>query len=402
MIKTIYRELGFAPLRAPIYSKAVIEGAKKLFNAFPLKNTILRPCVIEQTIREETFAISTAEGEALTREEADKIVITPEFQARLEKYRNDVTLTAREKYERLENENIRDIENNMSGIAFGELSVDFLCELHRCLTIGLDEYAHDLGIARYHPFDLRKSNATKVGKMRQYTPPDHKTVSVLLKSLFKSFAGRKTIYLTDILEFHILLYAVHPFSNGNKRVCRLLESLLLNHYGYSADKVISLSVYYGEKKESYNFFFIESLRNSDVGPFVNFGIRGYFYAGIKIFSQNLENFVAREYAPSYGRKVLNFFNQDKTKSKKTLKHYQRAAKVIMELNGVFTHKQFTDQMKRHGCALGVSQEILKFLKKEKLLLHKDRLYFIESAPEVNQFNKELTRFLLKNNIQTEE
>lgn len=402
MINNIYHQLGFEILRHPVYSNALIDHARDLFNTLPLKNTMLRQLIIKNIIFEETFAISTAEDSELTRQKARSIKLSPDVELRLKKYRESKNFTSREKYDQLQNENIAMVELNTVGLSFQELSIDHLLELHANLTVGLDEYAHDLGVSRYHPGELRKSNSTKVGKIRQYLPPDYKKIPFLLKSLFKEFSERKTIHLTDILEFHILLYAIHPFANGNKRVCRLIESLLLNHYGYSASRILSLSIFYGDKKEDYNLFLIESLRQKTVGPFVNFGLRGYFYAGTRLFNENSKKYIFEEYAHDFAAKLRAHLEQSKIKSAKIIQSYLKTPGVIMELEGIFTHQQFIAQMKHRGYSLGVSQEILKFLKQAGLLRHKGKLYFIDKAAEINEFSKKLTNFLIKNDIHLEE
>ena len=55
-------------------------------------------------------------------------------------------------------------------------------------------------------------------------------------------------------------------------------------------------------------------------------------------------------------------------------------------------------MKKYGCTLGVSQEVLKKLKKEGLIRHKGQTYFIGDIFEINEFAKKLSRLFLRHGI----
>ena len=387
----IYSALEFHRLGTVVYSNALIDKARKLFAEFPAHNIVIRPIVVEQTVLEESFAISTAEDSDLTLQDTKKIVISPEIEARLIKYRENKNLSPKEKYDQLEFENVRSAEERIQGITFGELTLQTLLNLHYDLTIGLDEYCKAVGVSRYHSGELRSSNDTKVGKIRHYLPPAHTKIRHLLKLLIAEFRGRKKIHLTDILEFHILLYTIHPFSNGNKRVARVLESMLLRQYGYSADRTLSLAMYYGEKKSATSLFLMESLQRKDPTPFVNFAIRGYFYSG-----RTLEHEMTKTHLKSYLDTMILLLSGFVSKDK--LKSFRASSDVILELNGIFTHGQFIERMEKKGYTLGVSQELLKYLKKEKYLSHKNNLYCAPGASALAKHRERLLKFYLENQI----
>ena len=48
-------------------------------------------------------------------------------------------------------------------MAFKDIRVDFLCDLHFNLTIGLDDYCKSVGHSRYNSGQLRKTDEIKVG-----------------------------------------------------------------------------------------------------------------------------------------------------------------------------------------------------------------------------------------------
>lgn len=391
MSKNIYEILGFKKADSFIHPKEVINEAKAIFNKLPLRIVGIRPLIIEQTVLEETLAISTAEDSDLTLKEAKKIQVSEAQEARLMKYKQDKTLSDNEKYDQLEYENIRAVENAISDISFKDLTVNLICELHQDLTVGLDRYSKEKGVSSYHPGQLRQSDRVKVGKLRKYIPPKYKEIKKLLETLFRDFVSKKMIELTDILEFHILFYAIHPFQNGNKRVARILESMLLAHYGYSANRTISLALYYTDKKDAANLFIMESLLKREVTPFINFAIRGYFYAGYQLFQK-----VSDIYMEAFQENFNRYIEQSVKEIHRD--NYKKAGKAIMSLNGVFTHTEFVEQMKKHKCTLGVSQTIIQTLYKNKVLRKKGNEYYYEKAPDIQSALENLINFLLHHNI----
>lgn len=391
-MKNIYEQLGFKKHRDFIYPISVINKAKEIFNKIPLKRIGLRPLIVQQAVFEETFAISTAEDSELLEGDAKKIEVSEEQEARIIKYRNDDNLDMRGKYDSLEFENIMAVENQINTISFKDISIDLVCNLHHDLTVGMDEYVGKLGISKYHSGKLRKSDYVRVGKLRKYIPPGHREIKNLLDLLFDDFAKRKNVSLYDILEFHILFYAIHPFQNGNKRVARILESLFLDYYGYGVDRALSLAAYYNKEKTGCNLFLMESLLQKKVDPFVNFAVRGYFYAGNDLL-YNTSKIYINEFAINFGKYIKRHIKPIH------YENYKIAGRSIVELNCAFTHTDFVNRMKQHGRTLGVSQMIIKDLLNRKILNKQDGIYCLEKAPEINKFIENFTAFLLRNNIE---
>lgn len=395
MSKNIYTLLEFKNNEEYIYSSEIINEAKSIFDEVPLKSIGIRPLIIAQNVFEEALAISTTEDSSLTKKEAKKIELSEEHAARLLKYRQNKKMSGSKKYDHLEFENIRDVENKICGISFKDLNNKLICDLHYDLTIGMDEYCKEKGVSNYHSGELRTSNRVKVGRVRQYVPPKSEDIEKLLKTLFQDFSKRKNITLCNILEFHVLFYAIHPFQNGNKRVVRILESMLLDYYGYSAGRSISIAIYYNDEKDACNLFLMESLLRKDVIPFINFAIRGYFYAGYKLFEKMSALFFENL------QDNLNRHIQNKFKRSIHLKNYKKGVKVIMSLKGVFRHVDFIKLMKKKGITLGVSQTILQKFLKTNIIKKDKKIYYFEKALEIQKSFKSITAFLLKYNIDVE-
>ncbi len=391
MAKNIYEALGFKPSSGAIYPDAVIQQASAIFASLPDKLSSLKALAISKAVFEETYAISTAEYSELTEKEAESVFLTPETEARLKKYQDDEVLTDRQKYERLEFENIESVENNISPFGFKDITVGFIKKLHYDLTIGLDRYTKTVGVSKYHSGSLRQSNSTKIGKIRPITPPDHKRIMEFLKLLLKEFSNRKQIGLKDILEFHVLFYTIHPFQNGNKRVVRLLESMLLHHYGYGAERTLSLAAYYDIKKDDSHFFLLHGLRKKEVTPFVNFALRGYLLSGHAMFSYT-SDLILKQFTDNFRQ-----FTELTVKETKR-PDYKAALRSIVSLEGLFTHGDFVADMKKRGYTLGVSQMILKDLRDKGILAHQDGRYFIHRMDGLQEVMEKLLKLFFEYGI----
>lgn len=391
MSKSVAEILGFKRSIEDLYTKDLVNEAKEIFNELPFKNIGIRPLILEKAVFDEALAISTAEDSLLTPENAQKIQISSEQEERILKYRKNSQLTDQEKYEQLEFENIRAVENQFEKLSFQDLTVELICNLHHDLTLGLDDYAKKVGVSNYHSGELRKSNEVKIGKFTQYIPPDFQQIEKFLGILFAEFSEKKRVELVDILEFHLLFYAIHPFQNGNKRVVRFLESMFLNYYGFSAGRTISLSVYYVEKRNETNFLLLQSLNKKDFSPFLNFAIYGYFSAGYRLSQE-----MYREYF-KYFKNNFEVYIKQKIKALHQ-KNYQNAIKAIQNLDGKLTHTDFVNQMKKYGCTLGVSQMIIKKLSEDKILQKEKSLYYFGRLLDLYLVVDKMLTFFIVNNL----
>jgi fido (protein-threonine AMPylation protein) len=304
--------------------------------------------------------------------------------------------SSKAKYEALEYFNIENVEKKMGKVSFSEVSQKLLCDLHYDLCAGLDDFSKELGVAKYHAGTFRRSNSVKVGKFPPYIPPKSKEIPKLLDALFLEFSQKKDISLSDIIEFHFLLYATHPFQNGNKRVCRILESLMIESYGFSAEGTLSLSVYYKKKKSGFHSLLIQSLQRKNPESFVNFALRGYFYAGKHILNNCISIF-QETFSRNYTNLLLGILGQEAKD-----KRYADALRTILELHCSFSHTEFMTKMNEFGYSKGQSQQIIAFLKANEILQQAEKKYFIPGALEINEYALRINKFFLKNGIHTEE
>lgn len=124
-------------------------------------------------------------------------------------------------------------------------------ELHELVTKGL---LMDSG--RYRTQNVRIVGAKK-------TPPNFAKIPALMDSLLTKLATMKEHRVIAASYLHHGFVAIHPFTDGNGRVARLLTNLFLMKYGYPP---IVLKKEY--RKKYYSYLAKADLGN--LGPLANF------------------------------------------------------------------------------------------------------------------------------------
>ena len=199
-----------------------------------------------------SFAISKAENSSVTLDEAKELrellIDNPDYDFLAQKLKNKTKLTQKD-HDRLEFFNITKTfrELNSRPFSLEDLTPEFIRDVHKNLTFGLDIFADHLpDFTVYKSGKWRENDDIQVG---DYQPEPFlqipKRVSYLI-SWFKNNLGP-----TNTAVFHAALYALHPFNNGNKRVCRILEHLLLRTCGLNTKNLYSPSYYYHQEKARY-------------------------------------------------------------------------------------------------------------------------------------------------------
>lgn len=141
---------------------------------------------------------------------------------------------------------------------------DLLLELHVMLTDSLDELFLNKWVKHYSPYfqwTFRDKDNVVVGWMRPGRASD---IPNVLDDINKRSKEVKTI--EDIFWIHKDMYRAHLFYNGNKRICRCVEIILNNRYGFlkylplsvwnyfNHDKYLSALVWYCFRNDNYYWF----------------------------------------------------------------------------------------------------------------------------------------------------
>ncbi len=88
----------------------------------------------------------------------------------------------------------------------------------------------------------------------RYEGPPTKKVPFLLNELLKWLSSADKEGLHPIIKaalFHLQFVTIHPFSDGNGRMARLLTTLILYHDGWDFRKIIVLEDYYNRDRLGY-------------------------------------------------------------------------------------------------------------------------------------------------------
>lgn len=236
-----------------------------------------------------SFAISKAEASELTLQEAQDvynlIISDPDYDFVGKKLKAKKKLTQKD-HDQLEFFLIAKTFRNLNQAPFSikDLTPAKILQLHYDLTNGLDifnKYLSEFNI--YKTKKWRDNNLIRVGS---YVPPTHKEIKKGVEELISWLKKNQTIF--GIAVFHTALYALHPFNNGNKRVCRILEHILLRSIGINKKNLYSTSYYYHKQKIRYYKYLLYSLERRNLNHFVSFMLEALVLSIIDVVKTSLE------------------------------------------------------------------------------------------------------------------
>lgn len=218
-----------------------------------------------------SFAISKAENSTLTLQEAQNVynllLANEEYTFISDKLKRKEKLTQKD-YDKLEFFNIAKTFRsfNETPIHIDSITIDDILKLHRNLSLGLDIFEkYLLDFTVYKSGKFRDNDLIRVGS---YIPAPFKEIEKGVEDLLLYLKNSKTI--TGVAIFHTALYALHPFNNGNKRVCRILEHIFLRDLGLNQKNLYSTSYYYHKQKQRYYKYLLYSLERRNLNHFVSF------------------------------------------------------------------------------------------------------------------------------------
>jgi len=234
-----------------------------------------------------SFAISKAENSTLTLREAQDVynflLKSQEYSFISEKLKAKKKLT-RKDYEKLEFFNIARALRSFQTAQIDEITPDFIKDLHRQLTQGLDvfqKYLPDFDV--YRSGRWRNTDSIRVGL---YKPAPYKEIKAGVEELLAWIKDHQTIASVSI--FHTALYALHPFNNGNKRVSRVLEHIIVRSFGVNRKNLYSTSYYYHKEKERYYKYLFFSLERKNLNHFVSFFQEALVLSILSVIKTSLE------------------------------------------------------------------------------------------------------------------
>ena len=236
-----------------------------------------------------SFAISKAENSQLTLKEAqdaNNLVISDlNYNFIGDKIKTHKKLTQKD-HDKLEFFNIVKTFRflNQKPLKAADIAPHFLRSIHQQLTQGLDVFTDFLpDFTLYKSGGFRDNDLIRVGN---YIPAPHIQIETGVTELLNWLAKHFTV--TGVAIFHTALYALHPFNNGNKRVCRVLEHLLLRSLGFNAKNLYSTSYYYHKQKPRYYKYLLYSLERKNLNHFVSFSLEAIVLSMVSVVKTSLE------------------------------------------------------------------------------------------------------------------
>ncbi len=328
------------PENLPFSSKEIFELDKELNQYERMAfNPDIEKSLLTSNEFLASFAISKAEDSNLTVKEAEEVYESmrnnPDFYFIKNKIEGQKKLT-RKDYEKLEFFNIAKTFRylNNTDLSLKDITFEKIKEIHKLLTQGLDIFKDYLpGFDVYKPGEWRDNNNIRVGG---YAPPDFNFIEESVNELLNYL--KKKPELVSLAVFHTALYAVHPFNNGNKRVCRILEHIILRQIGFNKNNLYSTSCYYHKERTRYYKYLLASLERKNLNYFASFIMESAILSIISVVKTSIEaeryDFLNKQDISSDMRKSLqpfierkeiqfkNLFRENKRKvSRQTLINY---------------------------------------------------------------------------------
>jgi len=188
-----------------------------------------------------------------------------------EAYRKGLNLTLREQISKNMLNAVDSIKQKK------ELSKSYLLGLHKTIMSSFETKSP--GKLRQKQVYLHKRDEENPLSIEiAYRPPEASRIPKLLQEFIKWHNKSKLNPIEKAALTHYKLYAIHPFLDGNKRICRLLFNKTLLDEGFP---LVNIS----EKREKYFKALIDSVENKKPGLLVKFSLKEYLKQ-VKEFTRN--------------------------------------------------------------------------------------------------------------------
>jgi len=237
-----------------------------------------------------SFAISKAENSALTMTEAkelwERISNNSDFDLLSAKIKSGAELTQKD-HDKLEFVNIVKTFRKFNERIYSleEYTPELILSIHEQLTAGLDIFAkYLLAFDLYKAGNWRDNDDIRVGN---YVPPEYNLVKDSVQTILGWIKNVSPSPL-NIGIFHTAMYATHPFNNGNKRICRILEHMLYRTIGFNQKNLYGTSYYYHLEKERYYKHLLYSIEHANLNQFVAYSLESLAHSLIGVFKTSLE------------------------------------------------------------------------------------------------------------------
>ncbi|MDE1868977.1 MAG: Fic family protein [Candidatus Micrarchaeota archaeon] len=145
---------------------------------------------------------------------------------------------------------------------------EYIMELHRIAMASF--LPKSPGRLRERQVYLQRATPDNpLGREIRYRPPHHAQISRLLDEFVEWYNSSKLNPIEKAAVAHYRLYRIHPFLDGNKRVCRLIFNKTLLDAGFP---LLNVSV----QKERYFDALVDSVENDKADALTRFALKQFF------------------------------------------------------------------------------------------------------------------------------
>ena len=149
------------------------------------------------------------------------------------------------------------------------LDSNYLLDLHRTIMATFETKTPGKFRKKQVYLYQRGSSSQFEGREIAYRPPQYNKIVKLLEQFFHRYDQSTLNPVEKAAVAHCDLYRIHPFLDGNKRICRLVfnKTLLDNHF-----PLINISA----NKEAYFNVLVNSVETGNPKPFIEFTFKQYY------------------------------------------------------------------------------------------------------------------------------
>ncbi len=240
----------------------------------------------QELIRRSIHGTAAIEGNPLSEEQVGE-VLSGEAGAELKGRAAREIRNLQAAYNRLRSrEKSEPDSERKNGDDFLELTEDYIKEIHKTITAGIDYNLNEPGTYRNHKVEVGDKNHG--GK---HIPPK---VLDDIKNIMQAFIGwiNAESIKKDVHPFvraalaHYYLGMIHPFADGNGRTARFIEAAILSKAGFKYIPTMLTNYYYRHIDDYYIAFRqAETDKDNDITKFITFILNGIIESMKKIRSQ---------------------------------------------------------------------------------------------------------------------
>lgn len=150
-----------------------------------------------------------------------------------------------------------------------KLDKKYLLELHKSIMSDFED--KNPGMLRNRQVYLHKQGAVNpLGIEIGYRPPHYRKIDKLLDCFVEWYNSTKLNPIEKAAMAHYKIYKIHPFLDGNKRICRLIFNKTLIEEGFP---LLNISL----KKESYFQVLISAVEKDNPNKLAEFTLKEFLW-----------------------------------------------------------------------------------------------------------------------------